>query len=146
MSDQIIVMDHGVIAQCGAPQDLYEYPSSEFVAGFMGEAMLFPGVASGDGSVALGPLTLRPQRPVAAGPVKVAVRPEAWLIHRDGSGLKARLAKLAYLGSIYEYTFETVLGSIFVVSPDLTNVLQLGAEVGLSLADHGVSVVQVNPA
>ena len=146
VSDQIIVMDHGVIAQCGTPQDLYEYPASEFVAGFMGEAMLFPGLAGNDGRVALGPLTLKPQRPVAAGPVKVAVRPEAWLIHRGGSGLQARLTKLAYLGSIHEYTFETTLGSIFVVSPDLTNVLQLGAEVGLSLADHGVSVVQVNPA
>ena len=78
----------------------------------------------------------------------MAVRPEAWQIHGDGDGdgIKARLAKRAYLGSIYEYTFETVLGSIFVVSPDLTNILQLGAEVRLSLANHGVSVVQVNPA
>jgi hypothetical protein len=28
-----------------------------------------------------------------------------------------------------------------VVSPDLTDVLTLGSEVGLTLADHGVSVV-----
>ena len=42
VSDQIIVMDHGIIAQRGTPQDLYEFPSTEFVAGFMGEAMLFP--------------------------------------------------------------------------------------------------------
>lgn len=41
----------------------------------------------------------------------------------------------------FEYTFETALGPIFVVSPDLTDVLALGAEVGLTLADHGVSVV-----
>jgi iron(III) transport system ATP-binding protein len=65
------------------------------------------------------------------------------LIHRDGTGLAATLKKSAYLGSFYEYTFDTALGSIFVVSPDLTDVLPLGATVGLSLADHGVSVVSV---
>jgi iron(III) transport system ATP-binding protein len=141
VSDQIIVMDHGIIAQRGTPRDLYEYPTSEFVAGFMGEAMLFPGISQADGQVKLGPLMIKPKQNVAAGKVKVAVRPEAWHIHAVGSGMAARLAKSAYLGSFYEYTFDTELGSIFVVSPDLVHVLSVGADVGLSLADHGVSVV-----
>ena len=73
----------------------------------------------------------------------MAVRPEAWHIHREGHfDLKGKLLKSAYLGSFYEYTFETVLGNIFVVSPDLTDVVALGAEVGLTLAEHGVSVVK----
>jgi iron(III) transport system ATP-binding protein len=141
VSDQIIVMDHGIIAQRGTPRELYEYPTSEFVAGFMGEAMLFPGTSQADGQVKLGPLAIKPKQNVAAGAVKVAVRPEAWHIHAAGSGMSARLAKSAYLGSFYEYTFDTELGSIFVVSPDLVHVLSVGADVGLSLADHGVSVV-----
>jgi iron(III) transport system ATP-binding protein len=141
VSDQIIVMDHGIIAQRGTPQALYEYPTSEFVAGFMGEAMLFPATAQADGQVKLGPLMIKPKQAVASGQVKVAVRPEAWHVHAAGSGLAGRLAKLAYLGSFYEYSFDTELGSIFVVSPDLVHVLSLGADVGLSLADHGVSVV-----
>jgi iron(III) transport system ATP-binding protein len=33
VSDQVIVMDAGVIAQAGTPQDLYERPATEFVAG-----------------------------------------------------------------------------------------------------------------
>jgi iron(III) transport system ATP-binding protein len=141
VSDQIIVMDHGVIAQRGTPKELYEYPTSEFVAGFMGEAMLFPGVAQPDGMVKLGPLSIKPKQNVSSGKVKVAVRPEAWHIHAAGAGMAARLAKSAYLGSFYEYTFDTELGAIFVVSPDLVNVLQIGVNVSLSLADHGVSVV-----
>ena len=142
VSDQIIVMDHGVIAQQGSPEDLYGRPQSEFVAGFMGEAMLFPAVAGADGTVALGPLVLRPRTAVTSGPVKVAVRPEAWRIHRQGAGmLPARLDKRAYLGAVYEYTFETALGPIFVVSSDLDNVLAVGDEVQLSLGVHGVSVV-----
>ena len=146
VSDQIIVMDDGRIAQSGTPQDLYERPQSEFVAGFMGEAMLFPATAQADGTVQLGPLTLppppRPEDRAAAGPVKVAVRPEAWLIRSDGAGLAGTLTKVAYLGSFHEYSFATALGSIFVVSPDLNTVLVPGCTVGLALADHGVSVVK----
>src|SRR5213595_1527557 len=41
VSDHIVVMDHGVVAQRGTPQELYERPRTRFVAGFMGEAMLF---------------------------------------------------------------------------------------------------------
>ena len=142
VSDQIIVMNQGLIAQKGSPRALYETPHSEFVAGFMGEAMLFPAVAGADGTVALGPLVLRPRTAVTSGPVKVAVRPEAWRIHRQGAGmLPARLDKRAYLGAVYEYTFETALGHIFVVSSDLDNVLAVGDEVQLSLGVHGVSVV-----
>jgi len=145
VSDQIVVMDHGVIAQVGSPRDLYELPVSEFVAGFMGEAMLFPATARADGQVELGPLVLQTQRAVAPGPVKVAVRPEAWKIQPvdfPAQGLAARLVKMAYLGSNYEYTFNSpALGSIFVVSSDLAHPLEVGAEVALTLGSHGVSVV-----
>jgi iron(III) transport system ATP-binding protein len=149
VSDQIIVMNQGLIAQNGSPQDMYERPQSEFVAGFMGEAMLFPGEAGADGRVKLGPLSLAPRQAVAPGPVKVAVRPEAWHIQRSasataGPGLPGQLVKSAYLGSFFEYTFDTALGAIFVVSPDLTDVLPLGTPVTLGLADHGVSVVRVS--
>jgi iron(III) transport system ATP-binding protein len=142
VSDHIIVMDQGTIAQRGTPQQLYETPASAFVAGFMGEAMLFPAQVDGAGTVTLGPLRIAPRQPVAAGPVKVAVRPEAWHVGPPGHGLSGRLAKLAYLGSSYEYTFETELGPVFVVSPDVGQVLSLGSDVGLQLAPHGVSVVQ----
>jgi len=78
---------------------------------------------------------------VAPGPVKVAVRPEAWQITHGGAGLAATLQKASYLGSFFEYTFATALGSIFVVSSDLADVLPLQAQVVLRLAEHGVSVV-----
>lgn len=153
VSDQIIVMNQGLIAQRGSPRELYETPRSEFVAGFMGEALLFPAIALGDGTVVLGPLTLRPpQAVVRIGPVKVAVRPEAWRVQRqhegkgkgdgDGKGLlAARLDKSAYLGAVHEYTFDTALGRIFVVSSDLDDVLAVGDDVQLALGAHGVSVV-----
>jgi iron(III) transport system ATP-binding protein len=146
VSDQIIVMDAGIIAQAGTPQQLYEHPPSEFVAGFMGEAMLFDGQALADGSVQLGPLRVQPRQPVAPGAVKVAVRPEAWRLStgqgRPGApGLPGTVQKCAYLGSVQELTLDTALGSIFVVSPELEQPWQLGQAVWLSLAGHGLSVV-----
>ena len=140
MSDQIIVMDHGVIAQRGTPEALYSRPQSEFVAGFMGEAMVFPAEAQADGRVRLGPLAITPRHAVAPGPVKVAVRPEAWQIGQPG-GVPATLKKASYLGSFYEYSFETPLGAVFVVSSDLERPLAPGAQTTLALGAHGVSVV-----
>jgi iron(III) transport system ATP-binding protein len=142
VSDQIIVMEAGLIAQAGTPQQLYEHPASEFVAGFMGEAMLFSGVAAADGTVRLGPLSVPSRRPVAPGPVKVAVRPEAWQLVAPGSAaLGGTLTKWAYLGSFQELTVSTALGEIFVVSPDVTHRWQVGDALALSLAGTGVSVV-----
>ena len=58
-----------------------------------------------------------------------------------GYDTAGRLLKRSYLGSFFEYTFDTALGSIFVTSTDLDDILPIGTEVGLSLAGHGVSVV-----
>ncbi|RYF46756.1 MAG: ABC transporter ATP-binding protein [Comamonadaceae bacterium] len=142
VSDQIIVMNQGVIAQRGTPSELYESPCSEFVAGFMGEAMLFDGVSNGQGYADLPPLRIHTAPDMAAGPVKIAVRPEAWRIHPAGNeGLAARVTKRTYLGNVMEYTLSTALGEIFVVSPEVAQPLSPGAPVSLDLAGHGVSVV-----
>jgi iron(III) transport system ATP-binding protein len=142
VSDQIVVMDAGTIAQAGTPQELYETPNSEFVAGFMGEAMLFEGRARDDGNVQFGPLCFRPPRAASPGPVKVAVRPEAWRLDAPGgAGLAGRVLKCAYLGSHLELTLATALGQLFVVSDAVEREWAAGDEVTLALAGHGVAVV-----
>jgi iron(III) transport system ATP-binding protein len=142
VSDHIIVMEQGIIAQSGTPGDLYEAPCSEFVAGFMGEAMLFDGQCNGNGMARVGPLEIGAPSALRQGAVKVAVRPEAWHIGpAESGGLAARVLKRTYLGSVLEYTLATPLGDIFVVSPEVKRPLSPGAPVSLRLADHGVSVV-----
>jgi iron(III) transport system ATP-binding protein len=142
VSDQIIVMDAGLVAQAGTPQQLYELPASEFVAGFMGEALLFSAESLADGRVRLGDLCFTPGRSLPAGPVKVAVRPEAWQIAApDGEGLAATVQKCAYLGSFLEVTLASALGEIFVVAPDVRQAWAAGERVTLRLAGRGVSVV-----
>jgi iron(III) transport system ATP-binding protein len=142
VSDQIIVMDHGVIAQCGSPTDLYVRPNSEFVAGFMGEALLFPGEALENGMVRVGSLNVKTLHPVKPGPVKAAIRPETWIVGLTGAeGLEGVVTKQAYLGSVYELTVDTSLGPIFVVSTDVQRSWVLGDTLTLSLPASGISVV-----
>ena len=151
VSDRIAVMDHGRIAQSGTPDELYERPASEFVAGFMGEAMLFDATLRADGGVQLGPLRVASVAPPSAQgagrALKVAVRPEAWRIVPEGEGeLAGVVQKSAYLGSTREYTFETALGPIFVVATEGTRTLRPGERAGLRLAGQGVAIVPADNA
>jgi iron(III) transport system ATP-binding protein len=144
LSDQVIVMDDGAIAQRGTPEELYGRPESEFVAGFMGEAMVLPALVQEEGRVELGPITLVRRYDLPPGIVKVAVRPEAWQIGA-AIGLPATLRKASYLGSFHEYTFDTPLGPVFVVSTNLSRPLAAGAQTTLGLDTHGVTVLPASP-
>ena len=142
VSDQIVVMDAGRIAQAGPPRELYERPANAFVAGFMGEALLFDAEVAADGQLRLGPLRFAPPQSMPVGRVRVAVRPEAWVVQETGaSPLAARLAKWAYLGASVELGFETELGPVFVVSDAVQRAWQVGDTMSLSLAGRGVAVV-----
>ncbi len=147
VSDQIIVMDAGRIAQAGTPRELYEHPSTAFVAGFMGEAMLFDAQSDGQGTVRLGPLRVTARRSMPAGAVKVAVRPESWRVVEPGAGpLEGTVSKWAYLGGHFELTVATTLGEIFVIAPDVSRSWSVGQAVALELAGPGVAVVEARDA
>ena len=50
LSDQIIIMNKGVVTQIGTPQEIYYHPADEFVADFIGEANFLKGeLVSKDG-------------------------------------------------------------------------------------------------
>lgn len=103
-------------------------------------------------TVNLGSLRFAPLRPVTPGPVRVAVRPEAWQVaavavsaglssDAPEDALPGTLRKMAYLGSFLELTVDTPLGEVFVVSPEVDHPWQLGDALLLRLGSHGVSVV-----
>jgi len=92
MSDRIAVMNEGRIEQCGLPTELYDEPSSRFVATFIGESNFINGVVQRlDGASAcveapgLGEL----RAPVRAGlahgaTVALTVRPEKIVADENG--------------------------------------------------------------
>jgi len=142
VSDQIIVMRDGRIAQAGTPADLYERPNSEFVAGFMGEALLLPVQITAGGTVRLGPLEWRTALSVPPGAAQVAVRPEAWRVG-DASEhpLAATVLKSTYLGGFYEYTLATEVGELFVVCPHVDRQRHPGEQISLAMHQRGVSIL-----
>jgi spermidine/putrescine ABC transporter ATP-binding subunit len=83
MSDRIAVMNDGKVAQIGRPEDLYDRPSSRFVAGFIGESNFLPAIVRGmeDGVVIAeceGVLirAICPARPASGEKVTLTTRPE----------------------------------------------------------------------
>jgi spermidine/putrescine transport system ATP-binding protein len=48
MSDTVVVMNEGEILQIGTPQDIYNEPKNRFIASFIGESNIIPGVMKKD--------------------------------------------------------------------------------------------------
>jgi iron(III) transport system ATP-binding protein len=146
VSDRVIVMANAVIAQAGTPRELYEEPASLFVADFIGDANLIDvevrPLDEEAAEVAVGPITLRlRRRGAAAGPAKIAVRPESLLFSSEG-GLAGSIVKAAYLGTHKEYTVRTALGDLFVIERTAPTLRAIGTGVSLGFADRGVTLVQ----
>ena len=142
VSDQIIVMRDGNIAQAGTPADLYERPNSAFVAGFMGEALLLPATITPGGNVQLGPLVWRAPGSHANGSAQLAVRPEAWCVGDAGQfRLPASVRKATYLGGFYEYTVDSEIGELFVVCPHVDRPRKPQQAISLGLQQTGVSLL-----
>jgi iron(III) transport system ATP-binding protein len=107
MADRIVVMNHGVIEQIGAPIEIYRRPASPFVADFIGVMNFLRGTLLGPGRVRLGQLELACEaNGAAAGTgVTVAIRPEdIRVLDAAGAGenaFAARIEAMTFLGSFF---------------------------------------------
>ena len=109
ISDQIIIMDKGVVAQMGTPEEIYYHPVSEFVADFIGEANFLRGKYTGmDGKYAIldfegKKLKTPPKENMVLGQQYTAVlRPEAAKLGDEG-GLECRVIVSCFMGSYQNY-------------------------------------------
>lgn len=130
MSDRLAVMRHGRIEQLGTPEEVYERPATQFVAGFLGASNLLPGEVkeqrNGEVTVLLsgGSAITVPAvewAPVGA-MVKVGVRPEKITIGpEDGADAGGRnsvsglLRMSTYVGVSHQFTVEGPDGEILTV-------------------------------
>ncbi len=109
MSDQIAVMNDGVVEQIAGPEEVYERPASSFVAGFIGVSNLLPGeVVAANGSGPAVRLDSGATVPLAesanlkAGErCQAIVRPEKLAVNADGdeAGVTGVLESSVYLGT-----------------------------------------------
>ena len=84
MGDRIAVLAGGILQQCGTPQEMYERPANEFVAGFIGSPAMNLGTFTVDGEwakigparVPLSEATRAALTPEDGGKIKIGFRPE----------------------------------------------------------------------
>jgi spermidine/putrescine transport system ATP-binding protein len=104
VSDDILVMQGGRIVQHGSPREVYERPSSRFVAEFLGSANLIPARwEGGRARCEAGELTPSTTPTWAEG--TLAIRPERIAI-RDGApaanGVRARVREAVFRGDVVD--------------------------------------------
>ena len=110
ISDNIIIMNKGVIAQMGTPQQIYYNPASEFVADFIGEANFLKVKVAAVESDAVAvdfngirfPVS-KPEARVAAGEEHtVMIRPEGVRVSETGI-LPCKVVLSCFMGSYQNY-------------------------------------------
>ncbi|MET3792817.1 ABC transporter ATP-binding protein [Aquamicrobium terrae] len=122
ISDEIVVMNAGVVEQLGTPHEIYARPASRFVADFIGKANFVPvKILSGDAvdinGVRIG---VREMPDLEAGTtVTAVVRPEAIHLAGDKGDFRGTVRRVMFLGNIAEYLVEIEgLGNWLVDSPN----------------------------
>ncbi len=134
MSDRIAVMSAGRVIQCASPEEVYEHPSEEFVAGFIGISNLLQGKVESRGQVRVGDVCL----PVpdlddsysVGDSVQIAVRPEkvavdeidkpAYKIVADMFTVQGEIESMVYLGVGNQLTLRLSNGGRLVALEQAT--------------------------
>jgi spermidine/putrescine transport system ATP-binding protein len=125
MSDRIAVMNEGRVEQIGAPREIYDQPSSVFVAGFIGSANLLPAtVTDADGAVEVGGHRLAVPAGNGAGPragdrAVLMVRPERVRVLLDAPtnghvGVRCTVSDLVFQGPVVRVALAAADGSPLV--------------------------------
>lgn len=147
VSDKIIVMKEGDIAQQGAPESLYHSPNSVFIADFMGEANILPceveQVEGNDALVRLGNQRYRVRgNGLPTGSAQLSVRPQFITLRSDGVGaLQGEVTHSTWLGDHIEYEVATALGSLFIVDAQMEQHLPLAAAVTIDFKPQGLALI-----
>jgi putative spermidine/putrescine transport system ATP-binding protein len=154
MSDMLVVMRDGRIAQTGEPRQVYDFPNSSFVASFLGDANLLPAVllkSSGDlqdlgiaDGVTVSVRTKKDNSFLPGGKVMLLIRPEDLRVHAavsssdDTDTLPATLTDIRFFGNFCKLTVRiggAVIGGSDLkcfAHPSATAGLQAGRQVRLS--------------
>ncbi len=128
MSDRIAVMSDGRVEQIGTPTEIYDNPASVFVAGFIGQANLWPGAVTGRSGdtadiVALGGASLkgRCQSDALRSGIDAVlmVRPERITISTNDPGPTSQRIR----GTVVDLTFQGPIVRLVLHASDETPII-----------------------
>jgi len=141
MSDTVVVMNKGSIQQIGTPIDIYNEPKNAFVANFIGQSNIIPGVMNRDLEVTFDGHTF-PCVDSGFGtetPVDVVVRPEDVQLVEEGRGqLSGIVESLIFKGVHYEMMVDTGSMRWKVHS---TTMQPVGSRVGMSIVPFNIHIM-----
>ena len=137
MCDQIAVLNQGSIEQVGTPTQLYESPTNQFVADFIGTSNLLSATATGD-SLDFGYAQV-PHTHAEKGDVTVIIRPEH--IEAGDGSLRAEITNQFYLGEKVR-TYGQLPDDSEIIFDESQSSVQPGDEVSLSIDPE---LAQVHP-
>jgi spermidine/putrescine transport system ATP-binding protein len=138
MSDRIAVMHAGKVEQLGTPEELYERPSTRFVADFIGTTNLLRGVVEADGAIRLdsGDRARVAHDGLATGKtIEISIRPESiQLVPAEAvDAIRGVVDQAAYLGTSVTYQVRTAGGLILtVLTPKAGPRLPVGSDVAVT--------------
>ncbi len=117
ISDRIVVMNGGIAEQVGSPFDIYNRPSTRFVAEFVGTLNVIEASVedAASGRVRLAGQSVTLGRPVQNGTVSLALRPEVVSLGRHTGRdlvLPARIEEVHFLGSVIRVRAGTEGGQV----------------------------------
>lgn len=141
IADRIAVMQHGQIEQIGSPEDIYQMPSSRFVAEFVTQANFLPAVFNGHAwETEVG--TFTPPDRVA---VPTATRGEAMIRQEDVQLVPDTTAPVVvcdrqFLGREQRYCLQTASGHELHARAETHVILPVGTRVRLSVANSAVRI------
>ena len=149
ISDNIIIMNKGVIAQMGSPEEIYHKPQSEFVADFIGEVNFLDGEvteAKGDKcivNVGGHPVEVANPDGFAKGKAcRLVLRPEAGILADEGA-LPCRVVLSCFMGAYQNY--HVMVGNTLVKLADYCpvgrKVYKVGDTAYLSFRENCVSML-----
>jgi spermidine/putrescine transport system ATP-binding protein len=144
MSDEIFVINDGKIEQSGTPTDIYDEPINRFVADFIGESNIVPGIMIRDRLVEFCGKSLLC---VDEGfnhhePVEVVIRPEDLEITSPEQGLlHVRVDTQLFRGVHYEICCYDENGNEWLVHS--TKKVQVGDQIGLYFGPEAIHVMRL---
>ena len=150
ISDNIIIMKNGVIAQKGTPREVYYNPADKFVADFIGEANFLKGKVldrqNDTLTVELNGVRVQiadnDKAPAVGGECNVMMRPEAVLLREEGV-LPCKVVLSCFMGSYQNY--HVMVGDTLVKITDNypvgRHVFEVGEDACLAFGKNDVHVL-----
>ena len=141
LSDRVIVMNNGKIEQIGTPQEIYQQPTTEFVARFLGfdnifEAQFINGLLITEFGIFnfrdLG-LDQKFHLKTQNSTQKYLFRPDS--VHLSENGLyqiQVKILNIKFLGSLYRISAQLNQNTIIFSLPATTNLPPVGESISLS--------------